>query len=60
MNEKLKGPNKNAAARLREFYNNVIRKPLTEEDKVELRKIFNKKDQNKKAAKPDQDAGQDR
>lgn len=57
MSKKLKGPNSNAAARLREFYNSVIRKPLNEEDKIELRKVFNKKIQIKKVAKSNQDIG---
>lgn len=40
MNEELKGPKKGAHIRLREFYNNVVRKPLTEKEKTELRDFF--------------------
>lgn len=65
MSSPLKGPKKNAAENLRKFYNTVIRKPLSEQDKIELRQIFRKENQSeeaeeikpKKIAKHDQDAG---
>ena len=66
MNETFKkGTQKNAVARLREFYNTVIRRPLTEQEKEKLRDVFKKEntseepkaDSSKKIAKPEQDAG---
>ncbi len=59
MSTPLKGPKKDAVARLRDFYNKVVRKPLTEQDKAEIREVFKKKEKAaekaKKIAKPNQD-----
>jgi len=54
---------KGSVARFREFYNKVVRQPLSPKDREELRDAFKKQDRNdqveksKKIAKPDQDIG---
>lgn len=65
MNEPLKYLKKGSVARFREFYNKVVKKPLTPEQREELLEIFQKKDKPENAekekpkmvAKPDRDLG---
>lgn len=65
MSTPLKQIKKGSVAKFREFYNKVVRKPLSREDREELRDVFKKKDQPeqtetnmpKKIAKSDQDMG---
>ncbi len=65
MSAPLKQIKKGSVAKFREFYNKVVRKPLSPEDREELRDVFRKKNQSeqtetnkpKKIAKSDQDMG---
>lgn len=61
MSAELKYPKKGAVARLREFYLEIVKKPLTPEQRANLEEVFKKKDQSKanekKIAKPNEDAG---
>ncbi|MFN8944359.1 MAG: hypothetical protein ACK5WZ_07015, partial [Pseudobdellovibrionaceae bacterium] len=41
----LKYPKKGAVAKLREFYLEIVKKPLTPEQKANLEEVFKKKDQ---------------
>lgn len=65
MSEPLKYLKKGSVARFREFYNKIVKKPLTPEQREELLEIFQKKDKaetpeklkSKIAAKSDRDLG---
>ena len=65
MSSNFKQIKKGSVSRFREFYNKVVRKPLSPEDREELRDAYKKKDQAgrtdnekpKKIAKHDQDLG---
>ena len=65
MSSSLKQIKKGSVARFRDFYNKVVRKPLSSDDREELRDAFKKKNREERAdnkkprkiAKPDQDLG---
>lgn len=65
MSISVKNSKKGTVAKFKEFYNKVVRKPLSQDDREELRDAFKKKDQAeeiektepKKIAKPDRDMG---
>lgn len=45
MSSELKQVKKGSVAKFQEFYNNVIRKPLSSKDREELREAFKKKEE---------------
>ena len=58
---KPKGPQPNAVSKMREAYNRIRKRPLTSEQKEELREVFRKKDEKenktpKKIARSEMDA----
>ena len=62
MSKILKGPKEGAAARLREIYSKIIKRPISPEQRKDLEEVFKKRDQStdteksKKIAKSESDA----